>query len=156
MNNFYLKNSIQELKKAKSLTITLLVLKFILLFSSIIFFALLGPSFLLALSNAAADRPSDPNGFGLFSAAILLLTFGFALFCIAIAAFIIHIIVCVKSYKIDNTSFILLLVGFFISIVDLVGGFILVSKINKQIDQVQFKTQFNAINQNDENINKES
>lgn len=156
MNNFYLNKSIQELKKAKSLAITLLVLKFILIFSSIIFFVLLGPSFLLTLSNAAADKPSDPNAYGIFSAAILLLTFGFALFFVAIAAFIIHIIVCVKSYKIDNTSFILLLVGFFIGIVDLVGGFMLVSRINKQIDEVQFKTQFNAINQNNENINKES
>lgn len=148
MNNFYLNKSNEELKKAKKLTVTMIVLKFILLFSCIIFFVVLGPSFLLTLSSAVADKPSNTNDFGLFSTAIFLLIFGFILFCVGIASFVIHIMVCIKSYKIDNTSFILLLVGFFISIVDLVGAFILLSKINKQSDEEQLKVQFVSNNQN--------
>ncbi|AWX70428.1 hypothetical protein DP067_03685 [Mycoplasmopsis anatis] len=130
-----------ELKKVKSLTVTMLVLKFILIFSYILFLILVFPS-IAALSKLAADRPD----ISAFSSLMLIFVLGFFLFVLGIAAFIIHILVCIKASKIDNTSFILLLIGFFIGIVDLVGGFILLSKINRQIEENTLKMEF-GVNQ---------
>ncbi|MCT4469407.1 hypothetical protein [Mycoplasma sp. HS2188] len=141
----------KELEKAKKIAVPLLVLSIILYCSMIIFVYGQGLWFV----KFAGTTSNESNREEVRSLSVALLIFiPLILLGIWISALVLQILLTIRASKIDQTAMILLIVGFVVPIVSIVGTiFILVKKDNdpKPLNSDSIETTAENITEIDKN-----